>query len=43
MLQDILVIDDEPTVTQAVVKICGADGMTVSAAVLSSEYLRNIE
>lgn len=31
-LKDILVIDDEPTVTQAVAKICGAEGMTVSVA-----------
>ena len=43
MLQDILVIDDEPTVTQAVVKICGAEGMTVSAAGQASEALRNLE
>jgi len=43
MLQDILVIDDEPTVTQAVVKICGAEGMTVSTAGLASEALRNLE
>lgn len=43
MLQDILVIDDEPTVTQAVVKICGAEGMTVSAAGHASEALRNLE
>jgi CheY-like chemotaxis protein/glycine cleavage system H lipoate-binding protein len=42
MLQDILVIDDEPTVTQAVVKICGAEGMTVSAAGQASEALRNL-
>lgn len=43
MLQDILVIDDEPTVTQAVVKICGAEGMTVSAAGHASEALRNLK
>jgi len=43
MLQDILVIDDEPTVTQAVVKICSAEGMTVSAAGHASEALRNLE
>jgi len=43
MLQDILVIDDEPTVTQAVVKICGAEGMTVSAAGQASEALQNLE
>ena len=43
MLQDILVIDDEPTVTKAVVKICSAEGMTVSAAGQASEALRNLE
>jgi DNA-binding response OmpR family regulator len=43
MLHDILVIDDEPTVTQAVVKICGAEGMTVSAAGQASEALQNLE
>ena len=42
-LQDVLVIDDEPTVTQAVVKICGAEGMTVSAAGHVSEALRHLE
>ena len=41
--QDILVIDDEPTVTQAVVKICGAEGMTVSAAGQASEALQALE
>lgn len=43
MLKDILVIDDEPTVTQAVMKICGAEGMTVSAAGQASEALRYLE
>ena len=42
-IQDILVIDDEPTVTQAVVKICSAEGMTVSAAGQASEALRCLE
>lgn len=42
-LKDILVIDDEPTVTQAVVKICGAEGMAVSAAGHASEALQNLE
>ena len=42
-LQDILVIDDEPTVTQAVVKICSAEGMTVSAAGYASEALQCLE
>jgi CheY-like chemotaxis protein/glycine cleavage system H lipoate-binding protein len=30
--RDILVVDDEPTVTQAVAKVCGAEGMTVTTA-----------
>ncbi len=30
-IRDILVVDDEPTVTQAVAKVCGAEGMTVTA------------
>jgi len=42
-LQDILVIDDEPTVTQAVAKICGAEGMTVSTAGQASEALKKLE
>jgi len=42
-LQDILVIDDEPTVTQAVAKICSAEGMTVSTAGQASEALRSLE
>lgn len=42
-VQDILVIDDEPTVTQAVVKICSSEGMTVSAAGHASEALQKIE
>jgi len=41
-LQDILVIDDEPTVTQAVAKICSAEGMTVSTAGQASEALRSL-
>jgi CheY-like chemotaxis protein/glycine cleavage system H lipoate-binding protein len=41
--KDILVIDDEPTVTQAVAKICGAEGMTVSAAGQASEALQCLE
>ena len=40
---DILVIDDEPTVTNAVVKICAAEGMTISAAGHASEALRCLE
>jgi len=42
-LQDILVIDDEPTVTQAVAKICSAEGMTVATAGQASEALRRLE
>jgi CheY-like chemotaxis protein/glycine cleavage system H lipoate-binding protein len=42
-IQDILVIDDEPTVTQAVAKICSAEGMTVSTAGQASEALRRLE
>jgi len=30
-IRDILVVDDEPTVTQAVTKVCSAEGMTVTA------------
>jgi len=29
--RDILVVDDEPSVTQAVVKVCSSEGMTVTA------------
>jgi CheY-like chemotaxis protein/glycine cleavage system H lipoate-binding protein len=43
LLRDILVIDDEPTVTQAVVKVCGAEGMTVTAADQAVEALRCLE
>jgi len=43
MLRDILVIDDEPTVTQAVLKVCGAEGMTVTAAGHASEALQCLE
>jgi CheY-like chemotaxis protein/glycine cleavage system H lipoate-binding protein len=39
----ILVIDDEPTVTQAVVKICGAEGLAVTAAELASVALDALE
>ena len=41
--RDILVIDDEPMVTQAVVKVCSAEGMTVTAADSASEALRCLE
>jgi DNA-binding response OmpR family regulator len=42
-LRDILVIDDEPTITQAVVKICGAEGMEVTAAASGAEALRCLD
>jgi CheY-like chemotaxis protein/glycine cleavage system H lipoate-binding protein len=42
-LQDILVIDDEPTVTQVVVKVCEAEGMTISSANHAYEALRCLE
>ena len=42
-LRDILVIDDEPTITQAVVKICSAEGMTVAAADHAAEALKCLE
>ena len=42
-LKDVLVIDDEPMVTQAVVKICKSEGMTVSAAGHASEALQSLE
>ena len=42
-IQDILVIDDEPTVTQVVAKVCSAEGMTISAANHAFEALRCLE
>jgi len=42
-VRDILVIDDEPMVAQAVVKVCGAEGMTVTSANHASEALRCLE
>ena len=42
-IRDILVIDDEPTITQAVVKICSAEGMTVAAADHAAEALKCLE
>ena len=42
-LRDVLVIDDEPSVTQAVVKVCSAEGMTVSATGNASEALHFLE
>jgi len=43
LLKDILVIDDEPMVTRAVVKICSAEGMKVSAAGHATEALQKVE
>ena len=42
-IQDILVIDDEPAINQAVVKICSAEGMTVTAADNASDALVCLE
>lgn len=39
LARDILVVDDELTVTQAVVKVCEAEGMTVTAANHAAEAL----
>lgn len=39
-VRDILVIEDEPMVAQAVVMVCGAEGMTVAAADNASAALR---
>ena len=43
LARDILVVDDELAVTQAVVKVCGAEGMPVTAANDASEALRYLE
>jgi len=43
VLRDILVIDDEPMVAQAVVRVCSEEGMTVTAAGQASEALRSLE
>jgi CheY-like chemotaxis protein/glycine cleavage system H lipoate-binding protein len=42
-LRDILVIEDEPMVTQAVVMVCGAEGMTVTAVDNAGEALRRLQ
>jgi DNA-binding response OmpR family regulator len=42
-LRDILVIEDEPLVAQAVVMVCGAEGMTVTAADSASAALRCLQ
>ena len=38
-LRDILVVEDEPMVTQAVVMVCGDEGMTVAAVESAAEAL----
>lgn len=43
LIRDILVIDDEPTITRSVMKICGAEGMTITTADYASEALRYLE
>jgi CheY-like chemotaxis protein/glycine cleavage system H lipoate-binding protein len=40
MMRDILVIDDEATVTGAVAKVCHAEGMTVTAAGHADDAIR---
>lgn len=42
-LRDILVVEDEPTVTQAVVMVCGEEGMTVTAVESASEALHSLQ
>ena len=41
--RDLLVIEDEPMVTQAVVMICGNEGMTVTAVDNAAEALRILQ
>jgi CheY-like chemotaxis protein/glycine cleavage system H lipoate-binding protein len=42
-LRDILVIDDEPSITRAVVKVCSAEGLTIVAADHAAEALQCLE
>jgi len=42
-VRDILVIDDEPMVTLAVMKVCSAEGMTVTVTNYAAEALRFLE
>jgi CheY-like chemotaxis protein/glycine cleavage system H lipoate-binding protein len=42
-IRDILVIDDEPTITQVVVRVCSSEGMTVTAASNVTEALKCLE
>jgi CheY-like chemotaxis protein/glycine cleavage system H lipoate-binding protein len=41
--RDILVVDDEPMVTQAVVMVCGAEGMSVTSVDNAAEALRILQ
>ncbi len=43
LIKDILVIDDEPAINQAVVKICSSEGMTITAADHATDALRCLE
>ncbi len=40
---DILVVDDEPVITQAVVRVCGADGLSVDVADSATAALARLE
>lgn len=42
-MRDILVIEDEPMVTQAVVMVCGDEGMSVTAVDSAAEALRRLQ
>jgi CheY-like chemotaxis protein/glycine cleavage system H lipoate-binding protein len=42
-LRDILVIEDEPMVTEAIAMVCGEEGMTVSAVDSAVEALRRLQ
>jgi CheY-like chemotaxis protein/glycine cleavage system H lipoate-binding protein len=42
-LRDILVIDDEPTITQVVVKVCSAEGFSIAAAEHAAAALKYLE
>lgn len=41
--RDILVIDDEPTITQVVVKVCSAEGFSIAAADHAAAALKYLE
>ena len=42
-MRDILVIEDEPMVTQAVMMVCGDEGMSVTAVDSAAEALRRLQ